>query len=85
MMLPNVIIEILYRILHFLRQLLILWQHMKTILKNHFYVSLILAILLAVALFLVLDLLGIQSYAIRGLAIATPIAILILFLNFRDN
>lgn len=58
---------------------------MKTIIKNHFYLSLILTILLAIALFFVFDLLGIQNYAIRGLAIATPIAILILFLNIRDN
>lgn len=58
---------------------------MKTIIKKRFYLSLITAMILAVIVFLALDILGVQSNMVKGLAIATPTAILILFITIRDK
>lgn len=58
---------------------------MKAIIKKHFYLSLIAAMILAVIVFLALDLLGVQNYAVRALAIVTPLAILSIFISIRDN
>lgn len=58
---------------------------MKAYIKKHFYFTLITAILLAITVFFVLDLLGVQNYAVRALAIVTPLAILSIFISIRDN